>query len=51
MECKHESLSHLKVFGYLSYVHVDVGSMSKLDLKSIKCKFVGYELDEFRYKF
>ncbi|KAE8683538.1 hypothetical protein F3Y22_tig00111200pilonHSYRG00002 [Hibiscus syriacus] len=43
---KEINLSHLRVFGYISYVHIDSAERSKLDTKSNKCAFVGYGSDE-----
>ena len=48
---KEVNLSHLKVFGCISYVHIDSEARSKLDAKSRKCIFVGYGTDEFGYRF
>lgn len=48
---KEINLSHLKVFGCISYVHIDSTKRSKLDAKSQKCVFVGYGGDEFGYRF
>ncbi len=47
---KEVKLSHLKVFGCVSYVHVSDHARSKLDAKSVKCTLVGYGEDEFGYK-
>ena len=44
---KEVNLSFLKVFGYVSYVYIDSVDRSKLDLKSIKCTFIGYGIDQF----
>ena len=33
----------LKIFGCLAYVHVQSGEHSKLDSKSRKCVFLGFE--------
>ncbi|KAE8708902.1 Detected protein of unknown function [Hibiscus syriacus] len=41
----------LRVFGCISYVHIDSAERSKLDAKSNKCAFVGYDGDEFGYRF
>ncbi|KAE8659940.1 hypothetical protein F3Y22_tig00116959pilonHSYRG00039 [Hibiscus syriacus] len=48
---KEINLSHLRVFGCISYVHIDSAERSKLDAKSKKCVFVGYGGDEFGYRF
>lgn len=48
---KKVSLSHLKVFRCLSYVHVDVGLRSKFDVKPVKYTFIGYSSNKFGYKF
>jgi hypothetical protein len=40
---KEPSLTHLKVFGYDSYVHVPKENRSKLDKKVEKCIFIGYK--------
>jgi len=42
---KEEKLSHLKMFGCVSYVHVSDHARSKLDAKSVKCTLVGYGED------
>ncbi|KAI9153156.1 hypothetical protein LWI28_006810 [Acer negundo] len=47
---KEVKLSHVKVFGCVSYVHVSDHARSKLDAKSLKCTLVGYGEDEFGYK-
>ncbi|KAE8711156.1 Villin-2 [Hibiscus syriacus] len=48
---KEINLSHLRVFGCISYVHIDSTERSKLDVKSNKCTFVGYGGDEFGCRF
>ncbi|KAE8668800.1 TBC1 domain family member 15-like [Hibiscus syriacus] len=48
---KEINLSHLRVFGCISYVHINSAERSKLDAKSNKCVFVGYGGDEFGYQF
>ncbi|KAL5754948.1 hypothetical protein ACOSP7_023168 [Xanthoceras sorbifolium] len=48
---KEVNISHLRVFGCISYVHIDSAKRSKLDAKSNKCVFVGYGGDEFGYRF
>ncbi|KAE8688563.1 Retrovirus-related Pol polyprotein from transposon TNT 1-94 [Hibiscus syriacus] len=47
---KEINLSHLRVFGCISYVHIDSAERSKLDAKSNKCAFFGYGSDEFGYR-
>ncbi len=47
---KEVKLSHLKVFGCVSYVHVNDHARSKLDAKLVECTLVGYGEDEFGYK-
>lgn len=44
------NLSFLKIFGCLSYVHIDACARSKLDAKSKHCFFVGYGDAEFGYR-
>ena len=41
----------MRVFGCISYVHIDSFERSNLDAKSKKCAFVGYGTDEFGYRF
>ena len=48
---KKVNLSYLKVFGCVSYVHIDSTARGKLDAKSKKCFFVGYGELEFGYRF
>ena len=48
---KEVNLSHLRIFGCISYVHIDSAERSKLDAKSNKCVFVGYGGDKFGYRF
>ena len=43
--------SHLKVFGCISYVHIDSDAHSKLDAKSKICLFIGYGDEKFGYRF
>ena len=45
---KHD-VSHLKVFGCISYVHVPDELRTKLDPKAEKCIFVGYSLEQKGY--
>ena len=48
---KEVKLSHLKVFYYVSYVHIDFDVHSKLDAKSKTCFFIGYGDEKFGYRF
>ena len=48
---KEVKFSHLKVFGCVSYVHVDFDARSKLDAKSKICFFIGYGDEKFGYRF
>ena len=43
--------SHLRVFGCVSYVHIDSNKRDKLDSKSRKYFFIGYGPDDFGYHF
>jgi hypothetical protein len=47
---KKHSLTHLKVFGCESYVHVPNENESKLDNKVEKCIFIGYKYSIKGYK-
>ena len=48
---KEVKFSHLKVFGYVSYVHIDYDACSKLDAKFKICFFIGYGDKKFGYQF
>ena len=48
---KEVKFSHLKVFGCISYVHIDSDARSKLDAKSKICFFIGYGDEKFGYRF
>lgn len=48
---KEVSLSHLKVFGCVSYVLIDSDRRDKLDPNAIKCFFIGYGSDMYGYRF
>jgi hypothetical protein len=43
-------VSHLIVFGYITYVHVLDKKISKLDPKAEKCIFIGYVLKQKGYR-
>jgi hypothetical protein len=47
---KKPDVSHLKVFGYIAYVHVPDEKKSKLDPKAEKCIFIGYSLEQKGYR-
>ena len=48
---KEVQISHLKVFGCVSYVHIESDARNKLDVKSKKCFFNGYGDEEFGFRF
>ncbi|MCO5548921.1 hypothetical protein L7F22_002384 [Adiantum nelumboides] len=48
---KKPDVSHFKVFGCIGYVHVPDEMRTKLDLKAIKCVFIGYSIEQKRYKY
>ena len=48
---KKVNLYYLKVFGCVSYVHVDHTAKTKLDAKTKKCFFIGYGGSELDYCF
>ena len=48
---KEVKFSHLKVFGCISYIHIDSNACSKLDTKSKICFFIGYDDEKFSYRF
>jgi hypothetical protein len=43
-------VSHLKVLGCIAYVHVPDEKRSKLNLKTKKCIFIGYSLEQKGYR-
>ena len=48
---KEVKFSYLKVFGYVSYVHIDSDARNKLDAKSKIYFFIDYGDDKFGYRF
>ena len=48
---KEVKFSHLKVFGCVSYIHINSVARSKLDAKSKICFFIGYSDEKFGYRF
>ena len=48
---KEVKFSHLKVFGCVSYVHIDSDVRSKLDAKSKIYFFIGFGYEKFGYQF
>ena len=47
---KKPDVSHLKVFGCISYVHVPDEVHTKMDPKAEKCIFIGYSLEKKGYR-
>ena len=45
------SLGHLRIFGSISYVHIDAEKRDKLDAKAQRCVFIGYGSNYFGYRF
>ena len=39
-------MSQLRIFGCVSYVHIDAENRYKLDPKSKKCVFIGYGIND-----
>ena len=48
---KEVNISHLRVFGCVSYVRVKDSDRYKLDPKARKCIFTGYGSDDMGYRF
>lgn len=48
---KEVNLSHLRVFGCVSYIRVKDSDRDKLDPKAKKCFFIGYDSDKMGYHF
>ena len=44
-------VSHFKVFGCISYVHIPSQKRHKLDDNSVKCVFLGYSVETKGYQF
>jgi hypothetical protein len=44
-------VSHLRIFGTISYIHIPKAERRKLDSKSLKCYFVGYSPTQKAYRF
>jgi transposase InsO family protein len=47
---KKPDVQHLRVFGYLAFVHIPAEKRSKLDYKSKACIFLGYSLTAKAYR-
>ena len=45
------NLNHLRTFGCISYVHVELDRESKLDSKSKRCIFIKYRTSKYGYRF
>jgi len=48
---KEVNLKHLRIFGCISFVHMNLDHLSKLDTKSKKCIFIGYGISKYDYQF
>ena len=48
--CKKVNYSFLRTFGCEAFVHIDKENITKLDAKSKKCTFIGYEVDDIGYR-
>ena len=46
---KHVKYSFKITFGCEAFVHIDIDNRTKLEAKSKKCTFIGYEVDDFGY--
>ena len=46
---KQVKYSFLRTFGCEAFVHIDKDDRTKLEAKSKKCTFIGYEVDDFGY--
>ena len=44
------SYSFLKTFGCEAFSHIDSENKTKLEAKSKKCVFFGYDIDKFDYR-
>ena len=47
---KKVSYSFLKTFGCAAFAHIDFENTTKLETKSKKCVFFGYDINEFGYR-
>ncbi len=47
---KKPNVSHLRMFGCIAYVHVFDKKKSKLNPKTNKCIFIGYSLEQKKYR-
>ena len=45
------NISDLRIFGSTAFIHIPKVERQKLDLKSLKCFFVGYSLTQKAYRF
>ncbi len=48
--CKKPNVSHLRMLDCIAYVHVSDEKRLKLDPKAEKCIFIGYSLEQKRYR-
>jgi hypothetical protein len=47
---KKVNYSFIKTFGCEAYVHIDKENRTKLEEKSKKCTFIGYNVNDFGYR-
>jgi ATP-binding cassette subfamily B (MDR/TAP) protein 1 len=47
---KEVNLSHLRVFGCIAYMHIELEDRDKFDAKSRKCVFIGYDTNSYGYR-
>ena len=48
---KEVNVNHLRTFGCIFYVHIELSVRSKLHPKSWRCIFIEYGIDEYDYQF
>jgi hypothetical protein len=48
--CKKVNYSFLRTFGCEAFFHIDKDNRTKLEVKSKKCTFIGYRINDFGYR-